>query len=84
MILCFLAGVAKHAVLASDYENYAIIHACVEKYDEKTDEFSKLVFDQIWSRSATMDPTLLKTLKSIMSSIDIEDSEWEDVDNTDC
>jgi hypothetical protein len=60
------------------------VHVCKERYDEKTDMFGKLVFDQIWSRSKTIDEGLLKTLKSVMSSLDIADEEWEDPDNGSC
>ncbi|PSN50543.1 hypothetical protein C0J52_03499 [Blattella germanica] len=76
--------ILRHAVLATDYESYALIHACKEHYDEATDNFSKLVYDQIWSRTPHMDKALLHTLKSVMSSIDIEDDEWQDVTNDAC
>ncbi|KAJ9581432.1 hypothetical protein L9F63_023364 [Diploptera punctata] len=77
-------SVARHAVLATDYDSYAIIHACLERYDANTDDFTKLVFDQIWSRTATMDAATLKILKSIMSSLDIQDDDWIDIPQTDC
>jgi hypothetical protein len=76
--------VVGHTVLGTDYESYALVHACKELYDNKTDTFSKVVFNQIWSRSKTIDEGLLKTLKSLMSSLDIADNEWEDVANDNC
>ncbi|KAJ9581433.1 hypothetical protein L9F63_023365 [Diploptera punctata] len=77
-------SVARHAVLATDYDSYALIHACIERYDGNTDDFSKMVFDQIWSRTTTLDDATIKTLKSIMSSFDLEEGDWNDVPNTDC
>jgi hypothetical protein len=73
-----------HNILGTDYGSYAVVHACMEIYDNKSDTFSRLVFDQIWSRSKTMDEGLLKTLKSVMSGIDIADDEWKDVHNDSC
>jgi hypothetical protein len=57
---------------------------CKEKYDEKTDMFEKKLFDMIWSRSKTIDGEILKTLKSVMSSLDIANDQWEEVDNKSC
>jgi hypothetical protein len=57
---------------------------CKEKYDEKTDMFEKKLVDMIWSRSKTIEGGLLKTLKSVMSSLDIAEDQWEEVDNTSC
>jgi hypothetical protein len=56
----------------------------MELYVDKTDTFSKVVINQIWGRSKTMDKGLLKTLKSVMSSLDIADKEWEDITNDLC
>jgi hypothetical protein len=53
-------------------------------YDDKTDKFSKIVIDQIWSRTKTIDEGLLKTLKSLMSGLDIADTDWEDIGNDSC
>lgn len=80
----FVAGVFGHSVLATDYESYALVHGCKEIYDEKTDVFDKLVIEQIWSRTKTIDEGLLKTLKSLMSSLDIADTDWVDIDNDSC
>jgi hypothetical protein len=80
----FLAGVFGHSVLATDYESYALVHGCKERYDEKTDTFDKMVIDQIWSRTKTIDEGLLKTLKSLMSGLDIADNEWEEIGNETC
>jgi hypothetical protein len=79
-----VAGVFGHSVLATDYESYALAHGCKEIYDEKTDIFDKMVIVQIWSRSKTIDEGLLKTLKSLMSGLDIADTEWEDISNDSC
>jgi hypothetical protein len=57
---------------------------CKEKYNEKTDMFEKELFDMIWSRNKAIDGGLLKTLKSVMSSFDIADDQWEEVDNKSC
>jgi len=57
---------------------------CKEKYDDKTDLFEKHVIDAIWSRIKTIDGEILKTLKSVMSSFDIADDQWEDIENTSC
>ena len=57
---------------------------CKERYDEKTDLFEKQLFDSIWSRTKTIDGGLLKTLKSVMSSLDIADDQWEEVGNESC
>jgi hypothetical protein len=57
---------------------------CKEKYDEKTDLFEKHLIDSIWSRTKTIDGGLLKTLKSVMSSFDVADDQWEEVKNESC
>jgi hypothetical protein len=80
----FVAGVFGHSVLATDYDTYALVHGCKEMYNEKTDTFDKLVIDQIWSRTKTIDEGLLKTLKSLMSGLDIADTDWEDIGNDSC
>ncbi|XP_069676803.1 apolipoprotein D-like [Periplaneta americana] len=77
-------SVLKHTILSTDYDSYALVHACKENYDDKDDSFTKFVFDQIWSRTKAMDAGLLKTLKSVMSSLDIEEDEWDDVGNETC
>jgi hypothetical protein len=79
-----VAGVFGHTVVATDYESYALVHACKERYDQETDLFKKLVFDMIWSRTKTIDEGLLKTLKSVMSGLDVADDQWEDVPNETC
>lgn len=76
--------VVKHSILATDYETYAIVHGCGERYDEKTDMFIKHDINQIWSRSKTLDEGVLKTLKSVMSGFDIVEDDWAFVDNSDC
>jgi hypothetical protein len=53
-------------------------------YDEKTDMFNKLLIDTIWSRTKTIDDGLLTTLKSVMSSLDIADDQWLEVENESC
>jgi hypothetical protein len=60
------------------------VHACKELYDEKTDLFKRLVVDTIWSRTKTIDDGLLKILKSLMSSLDVADDQWEDIANESC
>jgi hypothetical protein len=60
------------------------VHGCKEKYDEKSDSFNKIVIDQIWSRTKTIDQGLLKTLKSLMSGLDIADTDWEEIGNESC
>ena len=57
---------------------------CKERYNEKTDMFDKQLIDTIWSRTKTIDGELLKTLKSVMSSLDIAEDQWEEVDNKSC
>jgi hypothetical protein len=81
---CFVAGVFGHSVLATDYDTYALVHGCKEIYNEKTDIFDKLVIDQIWSRTKTIDEGTLQTLKSLMSGLDISDTDWEDIGNESC
>jgi hypothetical protein len=53
-------------------------------YNEKTDMFEKVLLDMIWSRTNTIDDGLLKTLKSVMSSLDVADDEWEVLGNESC
>ncbi|XP_023719464.1 apolipoprotein D-like [Cryptotermes secundus] len=77
-------NVVKHSILATDYETYAIVHGCGERYDEKIDTFIKHDINQIWSRSKTLDEGVLKTLKSVMSGFDIVEDDWAFVDNSDC
>jgi len=57
---------------------------CKERYNEKTDMFEKHLIDTIWSRSKTIDSGILKTLKSVMSSFDIADDQWEEAENESC
>jgi hypothetical protein len=60
------------------------VHGCKEKYDEKTDTFDKIVIDQILSRTKTLDEGVLKTLKSLMSGLNIADTDWEEIGNESC
>ncbi|XP_069693562.1 apolipoprotein D-like [Periplaneta americana] len=76
--------VMKQSILATDYETYALVHACKEFYDDKTDMFTKFVVNEIWSRSKTLDEEKLKTLKSVMSGLNIDDDKWELIDNAAC
>jgi hypothetical protein len=82
--LVMSADVVKHSIIATDYDTYALVHGCKEHYDEKTDMFSKFVINQIWSRTKTLDEGVFKTLKSVMSSLDIPEDEWDVIDNSAC
>jgi hypothetical protein len=74
----------KYSIIATDYETYALVHGCKERYDDETDEFYIVIFNHIWSRSKTLDEGIVKTLKSVFSSFDVFEDEWIDVDNSAC
>jgi hypothetical protein len=76
--------VIKYSIIATDYETYALVHGCKENYDAETDEFKVVVFNHIWSRSKTLDEGVVKTLKSVFSSLEVFEGEWIDVDNSGC
>ena len=73
--------VINYSIIATDYETYTLVHGCKDRYDDERDEFYIVIFNHSWSRSNTLDEGVVKTLKSVFSSIDIFEDEWIDVDN---
>jgi predicted PolB exonuclease-like 3'-5' exonuclease len=78
------ADVIKYHIVATDYETYALVHGCKEHYDAETDQLNVVVFSHVWSRSKTLDEGDVKILKSVLSSFEVFEDEWKDVENSAC
>ncbi|XP_059486700.1 uncharacterized protein LOC132203163 [Neocloeon triangulifer] len=76
--------VFKQAIVATDYDSYAVCVTCRPTFNEETKEFSRDLYAVILARSATLPEDKLKTLKSILTSYDIEYDSIKLMDHTNC
>ncbi|XP_065341741.1 apolipoprotein D-like [Cloeon dipterum] len=65
-------AVYKQAIVATDYDTYAVFVACRPTFNEESKEFGRDLHATILSRTTTLPEEKLKTLKSLLTSYDIE------------
>ncbi|CAB3383356.1 Hypothetical predicted protein [Cloeon dipterum] len=74
--------VYKQAIVATDYDTYALFLACRPTFNEETKEFGRDLHATILSRTTTLPEEKLKTLKSLLTSYDIEYDSIKLADNS--
>ncbi|KAK3921699.1 Apolipoprotein D [Frankliniella fusca] len=78
-------GVFKQSIVATDYDNYAVVVSCRQVYVASTKSFGRNLYAEIWSRNkVTLSPETIGVLKNILSSYDLDASEIKNVDRSKC
>ncbi|XP_065335875.1 apolipoprotein D-like [Cloeon dipterum] len=72
------------SILATDYENYAIVVACAPQFDAETKTFGRSLYAQILGRSTSLSEDTYSTLKNVLSGYDISIDLIKNIDNTNC
>ncbi|KAF4517094.1 hypothetical protein B566_EDAN007016 [Ephemera danica] len=74
----------KETVIATDYDNYAVVLMCRSIFDSHTKQFGRSLYANIFSRTATLDAKIVDTLKGVISGYDIDTTKFVDEDNSNC
>ncbi|KAJ1529260.1 hypothetical protein ONE63_006060 [Megalurothrips usitatus] len=78
-------GVFKQSIVATDYDNYAVVVSCRQVYVASTKSFGRNLFAEIWARNkVTLSADTLGVLKNVLSSYDLDASEIKNVDRAKC
>ncbi|KAE8742333.1 hypothetical protein FOCC_FOCC012133 [Frankliniella occidentalis] len=78
-------GVFKQSIVATDYDNYAVVVSCRQMYVASTKSFGRNLYAEIWARNkVTLSPETIGVLKNILSSYDLDASEIKNVDRAKC
>jgi Lipocalin / cytosolic fatty-acid binding protein family len=64
--------VFEQSIVATDYDTYAVVIFCNPTFNSETKEFGRDMIANIYARGKTMSEDTLKTLKSIVTSYDVE------------
>jgi Lipocalin / cytosolic fatty-acid binding protein family len=64
--------VYKQSIIATDYDSYAVAIYCSPYFNSETRKFGRSLIANIYARDKTMSEDTLKTLKSTLTSYDIE------------
>lgn len=80
-----LPGVFKQSIVATDYDNYAVVISCRQVYVASTKSFGRNLYAEIWTRNkVTLPAETVAVLKNVLSSYDLEVSEIKNVDRSKC
>ncbi|XP_071439627.1 uncharacterized protein [Hetaerina americana] len=77
-------GIYRQAVLATDYDTYAIFIGCRSTFDPDTLQFGRRYHAAVLSRQQTLNEDVKKTLIDVLSGYDLVPSEFKPMEHVDC
>ncbi|CAG2065783.1 unnamed protein product [Timema podura] len=78
------SGIYKQAIVATDYDTFAVFVACRPIFKEDTKTFDRHLIGHIWARESTLKPDVIATLKSILIGYDVDPADIHDIDRSNC
>ncbi|XP_071439726.1 uncharacterized protein [Hetaerina americana] len=77
-------GIYNEAIVATDYDTYAVYVGCKPIFDSTTNEFGRRFVAAVLSRRPTLNEDIKNTLINVLSGYDIEPTNFKTVEHVDC